>query len=91
MTLFLTAVLTFLPVLAWGSDLTSDQRICQAQTASLTIQLRESQQARTAYVAKLAEILAETREQLDQARAQLQALSQEVARLKAAKPEEKLK
>ena len=72
---------------AWA-DPASDLATCQQQTATLTIQARDAQQARTAYVAKLAEMLAEMREQLDQARAQVQQLGQELQRLRLAKPPE---
>lgn len=81
MTRFVLALLFGGATLAWA-DPAQDLAACQ-------VQVQQAQNARTGYVAKLAEMLAETREQLDQARAQLQALSQEVARLKAAKPEDK--
>lgn len=73
---------------AWAGP-ANDLISCQAQTAVLTQQVQQAQQARIGYVVRLAEMLAETREQLDQTRAQLQAIMQEVARLKAVKPEAK--
>ncbi len=79
--------------LAWA-DPVEELKACQTQQAAfmqqaaelgaLRAKVHDAQTMRTAYIAKLAEMLAETRDQLDQARAQVRALGQELQRMKPA-------
>jgi TolA-binding protein len=73
---------------AWAGPV-EELAACQVQVGTLTMQTRQAEQGRDAYVLQLGKTLAELHEQLDQARQQLQALTQEVQRLKAPKPDEK--
>lgn len=82
------AFLLGLVTLAWG-DPADDLKSCQAQVVALTMQGQQAQQDRVGYVAQLGELIAEIRAQLVEKNAQLQAVKQELQRLKTPKPEEK--
>lgn len=87
MTRALLVLLVLWPTLLWAGP-AEDLSVCQQQTTVLTGQFRDAQQARTAYVAKLAEMLAELREQVDQAREQVRALAAELQRRQRPTPAE---
>ena len=82
------AFLLGLVTLAWG-DPADDLKSCQAQVGALTMQGQQAQQDRVGYVAQLGELIAEMRAQLVEKNAQLQAVRQELQRLKTPKPEKK--
>lgn len=84
------ALLLGLVTVAWA-DPADDLRACQAQVGALTIQTRQTEQGRDAYILQLGKTIGEMHEQLDQARQQVQSLTQELQRVKVPKPPEAAK
>jgi outer membrane protein TolC len=72
---------------AWA-DTADDLKSCQAQIATASMQAQQARQERAAYVIQLAEMLAETRSQLLDARAQLDAVRRDVTRRPPSIPNE---